>query len=591
MKKTPMTMKKLMKKPKAQRVSRVCVPPAAPDGFRTLAALFLEDFGIQISEGEWAEGDCREDLPVIDVAKLNSFENNLCYVNDSNPVTGIERGSVESGDNYYFVIYNPATVNGVNAAVYFEVLLTKSDAGYFFKRAGVEDSPDDSVQSEEGYRTLADIFLADFGIQLTKTEGEWTNGEWHEWLPVVDNNKINALPVTNYSQQTELFFIDDNSGAVTGVQFDSVSETGLYHFLIYNPRADIWADILLIKSTTEYSFKRTEPEYRPLNQLFLEDFGIQLAKTDGEWTNGEFWEKQNVADTALLDLWQGGLYFFCDADGNMRQPQQNSELRLRKISRFAMQEPVWLGPYVAVSYKGLDEGGFHLFLIINSMSESSAYVTLIKSEEGFFFKRMPQEGSEPEPEYLPEPEPTPEPVPEPEPVPSEPEPPAPEPVIPPTPEPVIVIPVKSALEEVYTTLTAQKLCTIVGLRTLLAKEQGISIKEAKSRITAVFKAVSDISALSGRSSLYGLGVFRQQKVKARTVVSHLGFGTYKLPRSSKFVFKPGKILKAKMAMCTGKTTAQIITTLKNMDTIKAAKSTVRKATRKKAIKKSGTSGK
>jgi nucleoid DNA-binding protein len=423
--------------------------PEPESEYRTLPQLFLEDFGIQISEGEWAEGDCREDLPVIDAAKLNSFENNLCYAEDSNPVTGLERGSVESGDNYCFVIYNPATVDGVNAAVYFEVLLTKSEAGYLFKRAGVEDNPDDSVPSEEGYRTLADLFLDDFGIQLTKTEGEWTNGEWHEWLPVIDTNKLQVLPVTNYSQQTDLFFIDDNSGAVTGVQFDSVTEAGLYHFLIYNPRADIWADILLIKSTTDYSFKRSEPE------------------------------------------------------------------------------------------------------------------------------------------YIPEPEP--------KPAPSEPEPPAPEPIPPPTPEPtpepVVVIPAKSALEEVYTTLTAQKLCTIVGLRTLLAKEQGISIKEAKSRITAVFKAVSDISALSGKSALYGLGVFRQQKVKARTVVSHLGFGTYKLPRSSKFVFKPGKILKAKMAMCTGKTTAQIITTLQNLDTIKAAKSTVRKATRKKAIKKSGTSGK
>jgi nucleoid DNA-binding protein len=452
MKKTPMTMKKLVKKPKAQRVSRIEVPPAAPDGFRTLADLFLEDFGIQISEGEWAEGDCHEDLPVVDVAKLNSFENNLCYAEDSYPVTGLERGSVESGDNYCFVIYNPATVDGVNAAVYFEVLLTKSDVGYFFKRVGVEDSPDGSVPSEEGYRTLNQLFFDDFGIQLTETEEEWKNGEWHEWLPVVDTNKLNVLPVTNYSQQTDLFFIDDNSGAVTGVQFDSATETGLYHFLIYNPRADIWADILLIKSTTDYSFKRTEPE------------------------------------------------------------------------------------------------------------------------------------------YMPEPEPTPEPIPEPEPVPSEPEPPTPEPPPEPPPEPVVVIPAKSALEEVYTTLTAQKLCTIVGLRTLLAKEQGISIKEAKSRITAVFKAVSDISAISGMSSLYGLGVFKQQKVKARTVVSNLGFGTYKLPRSSKFVFKPGKVLKAKMAMCTGKTTAQIITTLQNLDTIAKAKFTVRKATRKKAVNKSGKSG-
>ena len=99
MKKTPMTMRKLItNKPKAQRVTTVEVPPAVPEGFRTLADLFLEDFGIQISDGGWAEGDCHEDLPVIDAVKLNSFENNLCYANDSYPVTGLERGSVESGE-------------------------------------------------------------------------------------------------------------------------------------------------------------------------------------------------------------------------------------------------------------------------------------------------------------------------------------------------------------------------------------------------------------------------------------------------------------------------------------------------------------
>ena len=469
------------------------------------------------------------------------------------------------------------------------------------------------IITDEAYRPFAQILVDDFGIQVTGTMS--TDGFYAEQNLVSDTNKLDAfrdglyyyLDTDGYmqSQQRDEMTGDllpipaDWSGPFANVWCDAYpqEEDGYYRFGISNPACEAGASTCLIKMEgEEFLFKRVpepEAEYRTLPQIFLEDFGIQLTKTEGEWESGEFWEKQDVVDTALLDMWQEGLYFFCDADGNMQPPQQNSELRLRKPSRLAVQEPVWLGPCVAVCYNGLDEGGFHLFLIINSMSESSAYVPLIKSEEGFLFKRLPQEGSEPESEYMPKPEPTPAPIPEPETVPSEPEPPAPAPVPPPTPEPVVVIPAKSALEEVYTTLTAQKLCTIVGLRTLLAKEQGISIKEAKSRITAVFKAVSDISALSGRSSLYGLGVFRQQKVKARTVVSNLGSysGAYKLPRSSKFVFKPGKILKAKMAMCTGKTTAQIITTLQNLDTIAKAKSTVRKATRKKAIQKSGKSGK
>ncbi|HQN02225.1 MAG TPA: hypothetical protein PLL36_14185, partial [Candidatus Hydrogenedentes bacterium] len=397
MEKTPMTMKKIMTrhpelaegtKPKTQRVSRaVAMPPpvplglpAIPEGFRLLVDIFLEDYGLQIIEGEWTPGDCYEDIPVVDTARLNSLENNLYYTKGDCPVTGIEYlGAVEDG-SYSFVIYNPATVDGVNAAVYWEVLLTKSDAGFFFKKIEVEDSPDDSAPSEEGYRTL--------------------------------------------------------------------------------PR------------------------------LFLEDFGIQLNKTAGEWEKGEFCEKNTVVDAALLDVWQEGLYFFCDADGNMQQPHQNSDRGLSKRSRDALEEPVWFGPYVAVCYDGLDEGGFHLFLIINSRSETSACVPLIKSEEGFLFKRVPQEANESEPEPEPTPEPTleTEPTSEPEPVPSEPEPPAsepesvpmpepeptpePTPVPVPTPEPEPVPapaptptpPAKSVLEEVCTTLSPQQLCTVVGLR-------------------------------------------------------------------------------------------------------------------------------
>jgi len=471
-----------MTKPKVQRVSRVVeVPPAAPEGFRTLAQLFLEDFGIQIGEGEWAEGGYSENIPVINAAKLNSLESNLYYTKNGSPVTGLERTSVESGDDYCFNIYNPTTVTGVSAPVYWEVLLIKSDEGYFFKIAGVEDSPEDSIPSEEEYRTL--------------------------------------------------------------------------------------------------------------NQLFLDDFGIQINGTMG--TDGLSEEQNLVLDTNKLDAFRDGLYFYLDADGYMQSPQRDEV-----TGDFLPAPEDWTGPFTNIwCDANPQEDGYYHFGISNPAREAGASDCLIKSEEGFFFKRVSQidDESESEPEPGSEPEPEPEPTPELEPAPPEPAPPEPNPeptAVPvPLPTPKPEPPAKSALEEVYGTLSSQKLCTIVGLRTLLAKEQGISIKEAKSRITAVFKAVSDIAALSGMSSLYGLGVFRQQKVKARTVVSHLGFGTYKLPRSSKFVFKPGKILKAKMAMCTGKTSAQIITTLQNLDTIAKAKSTVRKATRKKSIQKSGTSGK
>ena len=480
-------------KPKAQLVSRaVAVPPpvplglpAIPVGFSLLADIFLEDYGIQIIEGEWTPGDCYEDIPVIDTARLNSFENNLYYTKEDCPVTGIEYlGAVEDG-SYCFIIYNPATVDGVNAAVYWEVLLTKSDAGFFFKTIEVEDNPDDLAPSEEGYRTL--------------------------------------------------------------------------------------------------------------NQLFLEDFGIQLNKTAGEWAAGELQEKNLVVNTGLLNLLKNGLYYYRDAADNMKQPPRDKE------TGEVMAAPGdWTGPFTNVQYREQYQEGDQItkrFIMSNPGMEAMKSVYLIRSNkfDSLFKNPAPPvilESEPPAPEPAPEPEPpSSEPEPElsaPEPLPTpEPEP-TPEPV--PTPTPPPAPPAKSALEEVYGTLSPQKLCTIVGLRTLLAKEQGISIKEAKSRITAVFKAISDIAAITGNSTLYGLGSFKQQKVRARTVHSNLTGISYKFPRSSKFTFKPGKVLKAKMAMCTGKTTAQIFTALQTLETVTKAKATVKKATAKGAtVKRSAAS--
>ena len=481
------------KKPEAQRIGRaVAVPPpvpsalpAIPEGFSLLADIFLEDYGIKIIEGEWTPGDCYEDIPVVDTARLNSLENNLYYTKEDCPVTGIEYlGAVEDG-SYCFIIYNPATVDGVNAAVYWEVLLTKSDAGFYFKRMEVEDNPDASAPSEEGYR--------------------------------------------------------------------------------------------------------------PLPRLFLEDFGIQLNKTEGEWDAGELQEKNLVVNTGLLNLLKSGLYYYRDAADNMKQPP-----REEAPDEVLAAPGDWTGPFTNVQYREQYQEGDQItqrFIMSNPGMEAMKSVYLIRSNKfDSLFKN-------PAPPVIPEPEPpAPEPTSEPEPPASEPETepepatelsvpesvpmhePEPTPVPVPTPEsaPTPAPPAKSVLEEVCTTISPQQLCTVVGLRKLLAKEQGISIKEAKSRITAVFKAVSDITAVTGKSALYGLGVFKRQKVRARTVHSNLSGVSYRFPISSKFTFKPGKELKAKMAMCTGKTTAQIFTALESLDGVKTAKAAVRKATKRGA---------
>ena len=470
------------KKPETQRVSRaVAVPPpvpsalpAIPEGFSLLADIFLEDYGIQIIEGEWTPGDCYEDIPVIDTARLNSLENNLYYTKEDCPVTGIEYlGAVEDG-SYCFIIYNPATVDGVNAAVYWEVLLTKSDAGFFFKRTGVEDSPDASAPSEEGYRTL--------------------------------------------------------------------------------PR------------------------------LFLEDFGIQLNKTAGEWAAGELQEKNPVVNTGLLNLLKNGLYYYRDADDNMKQPPRD------EAPGEVMAAPGdWTGPFTNVQYREQYQEGDQItkrFIISNPGMEAMKSVYLIRSNKFDSLFKNPAPPAIPEPEP-PAPEPSSEPTPEPEPPASEPEPelsvtesvPVPTPVPPPAPPAPTA---KSALREVYETIPAAQLSTVVGLRTLLAKQQGITKKEAKRQLSGVLKAVSDLSALTGRSEIYGFGCFSAKKVRARVIKNNLTGDVYRMPISTKSAFKPGKELKEKIAIGTGKTCEQRITALETLEAVKSAKAAVRKATKRGA---------
>ena len=500
MKKTPMTMKKIMtrrpelaegKKPETQRIGRaVAVPPpvppalpAIPEGFGLLVDIFLEDYGIQIIEGEWTPGDCYEDIPVVDTAKLNSLENNLYYTKEDCPVTGIEYlGAVEDG-SYGFIIYNPATVDGVNAAVYWEVLLTKSDAGFFFKRIEVEDNPDASAPIEEGYRTLP--------------------------------------------------------------------------------------------------------------QLFLEDFGIQLNKTAGEWDAGELQENNPVVNTGLLNLLKIGLYYYRDAADNMKQPPRDEA------------PGDWTGPFTNVQYREQYQEGGQItkrFIMSNPGMEAMKSVYLIKSNNSDSLFKNPAPPVIPESEP-PAPEPTSElasePTPEPEPPASEPEPelsvtesvPEPEPTPEPTPVPVPTpVPppappaptAKSALREVYETVPGAQLSTVVGLRTLLAKQQGITKKEAKRQLSGVLKAVSDLSALTGRSEIYGFGCFSAKKVRARVIKNNLTGDVYRMPISTKSAFKPGKELKEKIAIGTGKTCEQRITALETLEAVKSAKAAVRKATRRGA---------
>ncbi|HQL00755.1 MAG TPA: HU family DNA-binding protein [Smithellaceae bacterium] len=460
----------------------------------------------------------------------------------------------------------------------------------------------------EGFRTLPQIFLEDFGIRLNEASGEW----WRlEQNPVVNTELLDNLEHDLYyyitaggsygSGDVRLPLKDMATGEVTvpegwtgpftdAVWWDCDTEGKVHEFRIYcysrEPYHASQISVFLTRNAGDPTLFATqdggsipepepaqeptpisepEPEpalglsvsaYRTLIQLFMEDFGIQIR--DGEWAPDDYQEdvpvidavKVNSCDSELCYTKDNSLltgFMYCGADTNA--------------------DPV-------IHYFSIYNAGF-----VSAVSNPPYFdVLLNKSSDGYLFKRLgtpdvivPETSSAPEPEPMavPDPMPVPAPVPDPVPVP-----------VPPPPTP----PAMSALREVYETLSPQQLCTVVGLRTLLAKQQGISKKEAKKQLSGVLKALSDISALSGKSEIYGFGCFAAKRTKARTVKSHLGgySGTYTLPKTTKSVFKPGKELKEKMSLVTGKTYEQIITALESLDAVKKAKAAVRKATKRGA---------
>lgn len=306
--------------------------------------------------------------------------------------------------------------------------------------------------------------------------------------------------------------------------------------------------------------------YRTLAQLFLEDFGIQLNEASGEW-----WrlEQNPVVNTELLDNLEHDLYYYITAGGSYGGGDVRLPLKDTATGEVIVPEG-WTGPFTDVVWWDCDvEGIVHEFRLYcytrepYHATQKSVFLTRNTSDPALFATQVAGSTPEQEPETAPELEPTADPMPTPAPTP-----PAP----------------KSALREVYETLSPRQLCTVVGLRTLLAKQQGITKKEARKQLNGVLKALSDIATLSGRSEIYGFGCFKAKTTKMRTVKSHLGSysGSYTLPKTTKSVFKPGKALKEKMSLVTGKTYEQIITALESLDAVKTAKAAVRKAARRGA---------
>jgi nucleoid DNA-binding protein len=294
--------------------------------------------------------------------------------------------------------------------------------------------------------------------------------------------------------------------------------------------------------------------YRTLSQLFLEDFGMLIRP--GLWAPDEYQEDVPVINAIKILM-----------------ATSMSDLTYTKDSKLL----------TGFMYCGSDENNtpvIHYYCVYNAAFNDGVSappyfdVLLTQSADGNLFKRL---GAPDEPAPIPEPEPAPEIEPEPE---TEPEPvPVPEAIPVPVPPSTVA---KSALREVYETLPAEKLITVVGLRTLLAKQQGITKKEAKRQLSGVLKAVSDLAALTGRSEIYGFGCFSAKKVRARVIKNNLTGDVYRMPVSTKSAFKPGKELKQKTAIVTGKTMEQRITALEALEAVKSAKAAVRKATKRGA---------
>ncbi|MCX5829600.1 MAG: HU family DNA-binding protein [Deltaproteobacteria bacterium] len=119
---------------------------------------------------------------------------------------------------------------------------------------------------EMPFRTLEQLFLEDFGVQLHKTEGEWTTGEYDEACPVVEPAKVDAFnasfPELRTKGTSHLYYTDEGGCPVVNVSFDCVSEDGKYYFVMFNPHTEQQRRVTLDKHQSDYLFTNTY-EYVP----------------------------------------------------------------------------------------------------------------------------------------------------------------------------------------------------------------------------------------------------------------------------------------------------------------------------------------
>ena len=124
---------------------------------------------------------------------------------------------------------------------------------------------------EMPFRTLEQLFLEDFGVQLNKTEGEWAVGEEDNGCSVVDPVKVDAFNASfpaielRAKGPSHLYYTNEDGQPQVDVFLSYVYEDGRYDFGLFNPQSEQERCVTFRKHQTDYLFTNTYI-YEPGNE-------------------------------------------------------------------------------------------------------------------------------------------------------------------------------------------------------------------------------------------------------------------------------------------------------------------------------------
>ena len=168
------------------------------------------------------------------------------------------------------------------------------------KRKPARIASEEEPAGEMSFRTLEQLFLEDFGVQLNKTQGEWAVGELDEVCFVIEPAKVDAFNASFSELRTKgtqtIYYNYIYGKKVMNVSFKCVSEDGKYLFVMFNPFNELRRLVTLEKHQAEYLFTNTyiyAPNSEGDNASGLYDVSGIIYNDPGEQA---YWRYMNLKD-------------------------------------------------------------------------------------------------------------------------------------------------------------------------------------------------------------------------------------------------------------------------------------------------------